>query len=152
MYNPWTHGHWQNYGQFTSEPARTAAQYHSHHYDWSRAMRHGYFRRGPSRLLWFAIGAVSATWWMKARGQHGEWEKMIEDRQEIWRRKMLELGRKSETTVSADGNSDHDQRMGTDTDPLQATEVTDASIDSALATLDTLKAVSLLNLYFGPIF
>ncbi|KAH9479569.1 hypothetical protein JR316_0008164 [Psilocybe cubensis] len=27
----------------------------------------GYWGRGPSRLLWFAIGAASATWWVRRR-------------------------------------------------------------------------------------
>lgn len=31
----------------------------------------GYWSRGPSRLLWFAIGAASATWWVKRRECNG---------------------------------------------------------------------------------
>ncbi|TFK71655.1 hypothetical protein BDN72DRAFT_427248 [Pluteus cervinus] len=34
-------------------------------------MMHHHFVRGPSRLLWFIIGAGSATWWIKSRELHG---------------------------------------------------------------------------------
>ncbi|KAF9530356.1 hypothetical protein CPB83DRAFT_892645 [Crepidotus variabilis] len=30
----------------------------------------GLYRRGPSRLLWFIIGAGAATWWIKKRDGH----------------------------------------------------------------------------------
>lgn len=60
---------------------------HLHRYDFHHYMRRA--RRGPSRLLWFAVGAVTVTWWMKARAAKVEdWDSHFAERQLEWRKRM----------------------------------------------------------------
>ncbi|KAF9054365.1 hypothetical protein BJ165DRAFT_1438287 [Panaeolus papilionaceus] len=40
---------------------------HWHHF------RHPFMYRGPSRLLWFAIGAVTASWFIKRKDERRVW-------------------------------------------------------------------------------
>ncbi|KAG9016046.1 hypothetical protein FRB90_003709 [Tulasnella sp. 427] len=113
----WTHGQWQTFYHQSAQPLH--AHSHSHHWDYSRHMRRGGFFRGPSRILWFTLGAVSVAWYMKGKERHAEWDRMMGERQELWNRRIQEVGQRAETT---------------------ATQAADNSIDSAIASLESLRA------------
>ncbi|KAG8982159.1 hypothetical protein FRC05_000301 [Tulasnella sp. 425] len=81
-------------------------------------MRRG-FSRGPSRILWFTLGAVSVAWYMKGKERRAEWDQMMTERQQMWHRRMHEVGQRAETT---------------------ATQAADSSLESAIASLESLKA------------
>ena len=71
--NPWRHS--------TFDPL------HSTHFNDFRFYRRMMYYRGPSRILWFAVGAFAATWYHRAhaRGELRGWGPCGNRRIEEWR-------------------------------------------------------------------
>ncbi|KIO25141.1 hypothetical protein M407DRAFT_241919 [Tulasnella calospora MUT 4182] len=113
----WSYGQWQTF--YHQNPQLSHMHNHSHHWDYSRHMRRAGFFRGPSRILWFTLGAVSVAWYMKGKERRAEWDRMMGDRQEMWNKRVHDVGQRAEST---------------------ATQVADTSIESAIASLESLRA------------
>lgn len=60
---------------------------HSTHFDHFRFYQRMMYYRGPSRIIWFAVGAFAATWYHRAhaRGEFRGWGPCGNRRIEEWR-------------------------------------------------------------------
>ncbi|KAG9016097.1 hypothetical protein FRB93_011571 [Tulasnella sp. JGI-2019a] len=86
------------------------------------------FRRGPSRLLWFVIGGVAVSWWMKAK----------ERKAAEWRAIMTSPYPQQQQVQQPEQFNEH--VILTEQSRETASKLVDETIEGALSALDALRA------------